>query len=101
MVTVLGTFGSLDRCQSVGDGMADDSPVYQIFGVQDGKPRQAVEAGGRQIEVVSHTTGIRIGIVGIEHGILVSAVPLVGTPHFGYVVSLLGSQRHGYQQANS
>jgi hypothetical protein len=41
----------------------------------------AVETGGSQVKIVSHSHNIRIRIVGVNNGVAVSAVPQVGLPN--------------------
>ena len=69
-------------------GVVDDLPVYQVFGVEDGKAGGTLERRGRHVIVLARgpDTDIGIGIVGIDHGIGVSAVAIVGTPHLRHIL---------------
>ncbi len=40
------------------------------------------------IEIISYTASVRIGIIGIEYRIFVFAVSEIGNPYFGYIVFL-------------
>ena len=66
--------------------IAEDLPVDEVFGVQDGKSGNAVEAACRQIIVFADSDGVRITIVGKEYWILVHAVAQVRIPDLGMVL---------------
>ena len=83
-------------------GRADNAPVHQVFGMQNLQARHAVEARRGEVVVVAHAAGIGVGIVGIEHGILVGAVALVGHPHLRAVgFGLLSRERQGDGQSKA
>src|SRR5262249_4799506 len=58
----------------------DDRPIDQVFGMQYRQSRRAVETGRRQIKIFTDTNHIRIGVIGVENRITISAVLLVGPP---------------------
>ena len=97
-VAVFGAFGGTDRSEAVRNGCTDDAPVDQIVGMQYLQARQAVEAGAGHVEVIAYAAGIGVGIVGIEDGVLISAVAPVGYPYLRYVLFLLGRHWQGCQQ---
>lgn len=101
-VAMFRPFGRTFRSQFIGDGRADEGPIHQVLGVEDLEARQAVEARRGHVEVVAHAAGIGVGVVGIEDGVLVGAVSLIGHPYLRYVVfRLLGGQWQADQQAES
>ena len=63
-VSVFRTF-VVYRWNGIGKSCSHDAPVYQVFGMKNLKPRNAVEAGRSQIIIFSHTAYVRVGIIGI------------------------------------
>ena len=57
-------------------------PVDQILGMKDGQARNTVERTGCHVIVVAHHTHVGVAVVGVDYGVGVSAVAIVGTPHF-------------------
>ena len=62
-------------------GIADDFPVYQILAMKDRQTGNAVERTCREIIIIAYSYHIRVAIVGINHGIGISAVAIVGIPN--------------------
>ena len=60
--------------------MTDDRPINEIFGAQDWQTGRYVETGRRQVEVIAYADDVRIGLVGKDYRILVSAVSIVRLP---------------------
>ncbi len=73
----------IPRMRHIFDGVIDDRPVDQVARVEDWQPGRAVEAGGGQIEIVAVPDDIRIGIIGVQDGVAVSAVAGIGFPGKG------------------
>ena len=67
-------------------GVADDGPVDEVAGVQHGQARHTLEGGSRQVVVVAHANDVGVAVVGIQHGVLIGAVAIVGTPHLRAVL---------------
>ncbi len=63
--------------------MRDQGPVHQVFRMQDRQPRNRIETGRNHVKIVAHPDCVWIGVIGIEDGILVGAVSVVGNPDFG------------------
>ncbi len=51
------------------DGVADEGPVDEVFGVEDGQAGETGEAAGGEVIVVADAADIRIGVVGEDNGI--------------------------------
>ena len=61
------------------DGV-DDLPVDQIGRVENLQTRHAVERRSGHPEVVAHARDVGVGIIGIEHGVLILPVAQIGRP---------------------
>ena len=63
--------------------VTDNLPVYQVLRMQDGQPGHTLETGGRHVIIFSAGThaNIGVGVVGIDNGISVRAVAIVGRPY--------------------
>jgi hypothetical protein len=86
-------------------GMADNLPVHQVSAVQDGESGDAVERTCCEIIVVTDSNGIGVAVVGVENGVDIVSVALVGVPHLRMVLRMEGErdrreQEHGYRQEN-
>lgn len=66
--------------------MTDDLPVHEILGMKDGQSGNTVKTARRQIIVFADSDGVRITIVGKEHGIFIHAVAQVRIPDLGVVL---------------
>jgi hypothetical protein len=62
--------------------MADNLLVDQVFAVQNRESRDTVERTCCEIIVVADSNGVGVAVVGIENGVDIVAVALVGVPHF-------------------
>ena len=51
--------------------VTDDRPVDEIFGVKDRQTGNTVETRSREVEIISDTYHVRIGIVGVNDRIRV------------------------------
>src|SRR5690554_2788647 len=78
-IPVLG-FGIMFKRVLTRQGMANQLPVYQVFGMQNGKARRNIKAGGRHVKIVAHPYHIRVGVVGIQNRVYIGAVALIGHP---------------------
>ena len=63
------------------ESMTDQLPMHKIFGVQNRQPGNSIETRRNQIKVVIDSNDIRVGIVGVENGIVIAPVPCVRIPH--------------------
>jgi hypothetical protein len=63
--------------------MAYQSPVYEVFGMEDRKAGHCIKTGGCEIIIFSYAYCIGIGIVGIDDRVFVSAIAVVGYPYSG------------------
>ena len=88
-VTVVGAFGCFKGLETVWYGGTDNGPVHQVLGMQYLQAGQTVEARRSHVEVVAYAAGVRVGVVGIEHGVLIGSVAPVGNPYFRYIVCIL------------
>ncbi len=68
--------GGLDTVQ----GVPDERPVDQVAGVQERQPGGPAEAGRGEVVVRADADYVRVGPVGVQHGVAVRAVPEVGGP---------------------
>ena len=77
----------------------DDFPVDQVLGMQNGQAGRTLERRRRQIVVVARGAyaDVRVAVVGINDGIGVGAVAIVGTPHLRFVLRM-SCQRADSQQ---
>src|ERR1017187_4234962 len=50
-------------------GIANDAPVHQIAGVQNGQPRHGVHGGARQVVVLAHANHVGVGELVVEQGV--------------------------------
>src|SRR5690554_240009 len=80
-IPVLG-FGIMFKRVLTRQGMANQLPVYQVFGMQNGQTRRNIKAGGRHVKIVAHPYHIRVGVVGIQNRVYIGAVALVRNPDF-------------------
>ena len=78
-----------------GQGMADDFPVHQILGVQDGQSGNAVKGACREVVVLAHCTDIGVAVISIQYGVRVGSVSVVGTPRCR---AMLRERNRGIQQ---
>ena len=64
-------------------GIAYNLPVHQILGVQNRQSWGAMETGGRHIIILTAGTyaDIRVAVVGIDHGVSISAVAIIRAPY--------------------
>jgi len=69
---------AIARVGHVRDPVVDERPVDEIARMQNRQSRRAVEAGGDQPEIVAVPDHVRIGIVGVDDWIAVSASPASG-----------------------
>ena len=76
----VGAFEFRENGIVVGQGMSDDLPVHQVGAMEDLQAREAGERRGGHVVVVAHTADVGVGIVGIDHRILVHAVLQIGVP---------------------
>ncbi len=63
-----------------GEDGVDDFPVHQVGRMENLQPRGAVERRGSHPEIVARAGDVGVGIIGVEHGILVLAVAQIGRP---------------------
>ena len=78
----LAVLGSCVACRGNGPrhGGADDGPVDEVLRVEYLESGDAVETGRGEVEVVADAACVGVGVVSVEHGVLVRAVALVGDP---------------------
>ena len=67
----------------IGQRIVDDFPVYQILGMQDRQAWHTLERRSGHIIILTAGTHayIRVAIVGINHGIGVGTIAMIGAPH--------------------
>ena len=63
----------------------DDLPVHQILRMQKRYCGGVAEAGSDHKIILSHTNGIRVRVIRIQDRVGISAVALIGDPHFMYL----------------
>ena len=63
----------------------DDLPVHQILRMQQRHCGGVTEAGSDHKIIFSHTNGIRVRVIRIQDRVGISAVALIGDPHFMYL----------------
>ena len=68
-------------------GVADNLPVHEIAGMEDGQSRNAIKRRGRQEIVIANGTHVRVAVIGIEDGIRVGAVATIRRPHLRVILS--------------
>ena len=56
-------------------------PIHQVLGVEDGQAGHTGETGSRQIKIIPHGTDIGVGIIRMNHRILVHAIAQIGRPY--------------------
>ena len=78
---LLKTFERLLR----GVDVPDEFPVHQVVGVENGQAGRAFETGSHHVEVFAHADDVGVGVVGVQDGILVGAIAVVGYPDLGDV----------------
>src|SRR5687768_17448314 len=64
--------------------MPDQRPVHQVFGMQDRQTRYIFKGRGGHVIIIAYPYRIGIGVVGMQHGIFVGAISLVGYPNARY-----------------
>ena len=57
--------------------MADDCPVDQVFGMQDGQRGKMAKTGGRHVIVCSNPDDIWVGIIGVDDWVAVAVIAQV------------------------
>ena len=75
------------RLQSL-QGMAYQLPMHQITRVENGQTRQTVKGTRRKIIVIAHGDYVRITVIGIEHRIRKSSIPIVRVPYLRDIILL-------------
>ena len=80
----------LVACVEVLQRIAHYLPVHQVLGVQNGQSGCAVKARCRQVVVVAAGpyTHVGVGVVGINHGVGIGAITIVGAPYLRVVLCL-------------
>ena len=79
-------------------GIVHDFPVHQVRGMQDGQAGRTGKAGCCHVEVVPHRTNVRVGIIRMNHRILICAVTQIGRPYLRHIGLLLRfGTRHNAQ----
>ena len=68
-----------------GEGVSDQFPVHQVFGMEDRQARHGVEAGRGEVVVLADAEHVGVGVIGVQDGIAIGAVAVVGHPHLGAV----------------
>ncbi len=97
-VAVLGAAGVHAVGQHAVEGMADDFPVDQVAGMEHRQSGRAAEGARREVIVVAHGHHVRVAVVGVDDGIGVGAVAVVGAPHLRAVLRRGAKGQHGQQQ---
>jgi hypothetical protein len=74
---------SVSRFESTFNGIVDDFPVYEVFGMKNRQARNTLERTGRQVIVLTRSSHAYIGvtIICIDDGISICTVTIVGVPH--------------------
>ena len=97
--TVAGGIIKFFRLQFL-QGIIDDTPIHQIFRMENRQSRRTAETGSGHIEIVTDRTNVRVGIIGVQHRIPVSSVALIRHPHFGHILRFR-LQTNGTQHTNN
>jgi hypothetical protein len=63
--------------------VADDGPVHEVPGMQDGNPGHRVEARSDHLEIAAYPDHIRIGVVCEKNRIFMASVAEIGYPDPG------------------
>ena len=72
--------GKMIRRRLNGENMGDDRPVDEILRVQDRQARHGVKTRRHQIKIIADADGIRVRVIGEQHGVLIGAVAAIRNP---------------------
>ena len=72
-------------------GMSDNLPVYQVLAMKDRQTWDTIKRTSREIIVFSNSYHVWVAIVGINYGVGISTVAIIGIPDLRMI---LGLDRH-------
>src|SRR5215213_7022511 len=82
-VSVLGFAEHVERTLTR-ENVPDESPIDEIFGMEDGQTWSSVETRRGHVEVVAHADSVGIGVIRVDDRVLVSSVAVIRNPNLGH-----------------
>ena len=86
-------FGKTRERRLPRENVADYRPVYEVSGMQHGQARNLVKARRHQVKIRPDANNVGVGIIGVQDGVLIRPVALIGYPNLRNRTALRQQER--------